>query len=463
MTKKKTVEVKYMPHQGKLLDAILNKGVIQANLRGGVGCGKTSTLALALYMMQRQWPYVPYLIGSNTMMNLVACSKGIGEFLQKVNLIKSSEFELHLSGINPHLTLSIVKDGRRITVNHPLRSLYDPTNLVSFEVGGMLIDEVASCNEEGFMAAFGRVRRPNSPLVKIYAGTPRGPNWFAKFIERELAENRILNLTKIRTKDNIFLPTGFIEDTYGKYEGTPWAAQELSGEIVTMGDVCFPVVNLRDYTPDPKKGWHLGVDFGFNFPAFVCLQEVGSTGSYCIFHTYFPRNITITDALAGLMAGLGQRWGMTTNPFRVAYDPAGRNASDQTYRTAADDLEDFFKERDPMRVPHFHYSFKKVDRSIAGGIQNLNILLSKNKIFVAKHEEKKKPGEHSSIYQCLSMQEYNKIKNIIDQSGYRKDNGLDHGCDALRYVVNFTSLFSVLDIRGRSVAADPRYNAAEVA
>lgn len=449
---KKKVDIYTLPHQRQVLDAVLNKGVRQVNIRGGAGSGKTATLALLLYLAQRQWPNTPFLIASSTWINLIACLTEMGKFWDRLGL--GVRYAIHKGGMNPTLELSIVKNGKWITVFHPLRSLFDDSKLVAFQAGGLIVDEAAGCKESGFMEASTRIRLPNAPLFKIYAGTPRGPNWFAEFIERQEEKGYILNIKGIRTVDNPYLPKDFITDIKRKFDGTPFAAQELDGEIVSLGDMCFPNVELRNFIPDPKQEYCMAVDFGFNRPALLALQRKNKMGDWGIFHSYTPIEMTITDALYGFMNGL-KKYGITKNPMRVAYDPAGRNKSDQTNRSSAMDLEDFFRQRDSNNIPRYDYSFRKMDRSIEYGIQNMRTVLDKGKIFVASHEEKKKPGEHASVYTSLKMCEYKKVGNTVDHTEYRKDNGYDHICDAIRYFIQFSPAFDVLDIRGRTKNVDP--------
>jgi len=450
---RKSADLYYMPHQGKFLDAILNKGIRHVNLRGGVGCGKTATLAMALYLAQRQWPGKPFLICSNTMTNLVACINGMCEFWDKMKL--GVKYELHKGGTDPHLLLSIAKDKKWITVKHPMRSLFEPKGLLSFEVSGLFVDEAASCKEEGFMRASGRVRLDNSPLFQVSAGTPMGNNWFAEYIDRMVADGKILNIDGISTLANPFLPKEFKIDLTKKYEGTPYLEQERDGKVVTLGSTCFPFVNIEDFWPDANHPWEMAVDFGYNRPALIAIQRLPGTGSWCIFHSYTPMEVTITDAAIEFFKQMERLFGMKSNPYHCSYDPAGRNKSDRTSGSAAEDLEAVINNRRQAGKTIFEWSFKKIDRSIEYGIQILDVLLRKGKIFVAEHERYKKPNQHSSVYDCLRMIEYETVGKIINPTAYDKQKGLDHICDALRYFVMFSKFFrDTLDIKGHSVDVD---------
>lgn len=448
--------VAMLPHQHRILDAIISQKYRFANLRGGVGCGKTATLAMILYAAHRKWPGVPFLIGSNTMMNLVACVNGMLEFYEKAGLTQRGALSYHLckTGVDPHLELSIVRDGKRITTKHFLRSLFDVKTLVSFECGGILIDEVMSCKFDGFMAASGRVRLPEAPNFQVTAGTPRGMTEIARKIEEMEEAGMLLNVVKVKTSSNPFTADEFKTDAARKYEGTPFAAQELDGEIISLGELCFPTVHLVDYTPVPTMPYSITVDFGFNYPAIIGLQR-DKNGRWTVFHSCLTTKKTITDALHLFMKGLKEKWGITKNPASVTYDPAGRNKSDQTGRAAADDLEAFFHARDPQNEPHYYYSFRKVDRGIETGIQNMIILFEKGKLVVARHEEKRKPGEYTSVYDALRQCEYRKVGPLIDYSEYVKDHRFDDVVDAIRYHVMFSTGYDILDIRGHTHIVDP--------
>lgn len=142
-------------------------------------------------------------------------------------------------------------DGKRIL----FRSADDPDRLRGPNLGWFYLDEAALMDADVWPIMIGRLRQ--SPGRAWATSTPRGFNWMYEVFANGGQDYAIVRSS---TRDNVFLPSGFVGSLERSYD-TQWLAQEVEGEFLDLGSIdhFLPSMELWDACKDdalPDIGPH---------------------------------------------------------------------------------------------------------------------------------------------------------------------------------------------------------------
>lgn len=110
------------------------------------------------------------------------------------------------------------------------RSGDEPDRLRGTNLSWAFMDEGALCNEDVFLILLARLREP--PAKLWICSTPRGrDHWlFERFIRSESRDYEVIGSS---TRDNPFLPLGFVQRLEAQYTSV-WQQQEIDGLFVEI-------------------------------------------------------------------------------------------------------------------------------------------------------------------------------------------------------------------------------------
>jgi predicted phage terminase large subunit-like protein len=108
----------------------------------------------------------------------------------------------------------------------------NPERLRGPNIGWFMLDEAAMLPEIVWNVMIGRLRR--QPARGWAVTTPRGKNWLYKLFTNK--DNYAI--IKSSTRDNPFLPEGFIDSLMQSYT-SEWQAQEIDGEFLDLANAMF--------------------------------------------------------------------------------------------------------------------------------------------------------------------------------------------------------------------------------
>jgi len=143
------------------------------------------------------------------------------------------------------------------------RSGENPDRLRGPNIGWIWLDEAAYLDREVWNVALGRLRR--KPGKMWITTTPRGSNWvYDTFVRTPLPSSTVITSS---TRDNIFLPPGFVESLFSAYP-THLIDQEIEGKFLLEVPGALWDYNLLDavrlpadaYSPEDFQLIVVGVD-----------------------------------------------------------------------------------------------------------------------------------------------------------------------------------------------------------
>lgn len=108
----------------------------------------------------------------------------------------------------------------------------NPERLRGPNIGWFMLDEAAMLPEIVWNIMIGRLRK--SPGRGWAVTTPRGKNWLYKLFTNK----QNYAIIKSSTRDNPFLPEGFVESLMQSYT-SEWQAQEIDGEFLDVSNAMF--------------------------------------------------------------------------------------------------------------------------------------------------------------------------------------------------------------------------------
>lgn len=258
------MDVALLPAQKRLLQSKAKK----TGMFGGIGTGKTRTLAYQAIDWVVHYPKARYMITANTHTQLLnATIPGVIGVLEELSI----PYEIKKS-----------TSDRMLIINGTKFLLYSLTNyehIRGIEVGGILSDEIAFAKRDAYDVMMGRLRDKKGPLMFRGFSSPNGFNWcYDEWGNIQPGQDR--ELVQAKTSDNIFLPEGYFEDLVEQYGGVenPLARQELFGEFVnlTAGQIYWGFDRDRHVKPTPPlKGamTYIGQDFNVDPMSSVCVQH----------------------------------------------------------------------------------------------------------------------------------------------------------------------------------------------
>jgi phage terminase large subunit len=226
-------------------------------LIGGYGCGKSFGGILKTIVKKLKYPGIPvaYYLPTYGLIKDIAFPR-FAELFDSMGIayeVKAGDHEFHTAY------------GKII-----LRSLSNPERIVGYEVGYSCIDETDMLPQPQMTDAFSkiiarnRIKLPNGDVNQTdIVGTPEGFKFAYDFLVRNTKGNR--SIIKGKTKDNPYLPDGYIETLQEMY--TPQQLEAyLNGEFVnlTTGTVYHRFdrkANHTNRTVQANDVLHIGMDF----------------------------------------------------------------------------------------------------------------------------------------------------------------------------------------------------------
>jgi len=248
----KTV-IDILPHQAEFLQSQST----HTGLIGGYGCGKSFGGILKTVVKKLKYPGIPvaYYLPTYGLIKDIAFPR-FAEIFDKLGIayeLKSGDHEFHTAF------------GRVI-----LRSLSNPERIVGYEVGYSCVDETdilpAAQMTDAFskIIARNRLKLPNGDVNQTdIVGTPEGFKFAYDFLVRNTKGNR--SIIKGKTKDNPYLPEGYVDTLTEMYSEQQLAAY-LNGEFVnlTSGNVYHRFSRTANHSSRTIKSTdvlHIGMDF----------------------------------------------------------------------------------------------------------------------------------------------------------------------------------------------------------
>lgn len=185
------------------------------------------------------------------------------------------------------------------------RSSDNPDRLRGPNLSWAYLDEAALMSERTWQIILGRLRVGN-PKAWVTT-TPAGYNWVWRYWVSERRAN--YSLHRCSTRDNYFLPPGYLDDLRDNYTGE-FARQEIDGEFVAFEGLVYSEVQAGRHIVDPlasPNGYRLvrAVDYGYTNP-FVCLWgAIDGDGRLYIYDEHYRRKTLIRDHAAAIASRPG--------------------------------------------------------------------------------------------------------------------------------------------------------------
>lgn len=184
---------------------------------GGVGSGKTRAGIIEAF---RQPPKSNGMIVAPTYKMLEdATLRTFLELAREAKILVSYKQDKRIAELH---------GGRTIT----FRSGEDPDTLRGPNLGWFMLDEAAMLDEIVWLIMVGRIRE--LPSKGWAVTTPRGKNWLYK----RFTSGSDYDIIKSSTRDNPFLPDGYVETLQDAYS-REWQAQEIDGEFLDPEGAMF--------------------------------------------------------------------------------------------------------------------------------------------------------------------------------------------------------------------------------
>jgi len=225
-------------------------------LVGGFGSGKTKAGILKTIVRKMQMPGID-----------------VAYYMPTYPLIKGVAFPNFAEMLTiANIPYTIHETDKNITTPYGriiCRSMDNPELMVGYEVGYSLVDEADVLPKAKMkkilvqILARNRSHFEGNNNATDFVSTPEGFKFLHDFFVSNASENKFL--IKAKTRDNKFLPSGYIESLEAEY--TPEQLQAyLEGEFVnlTSGTVCSNYdrdTNNSDRMIQENDTLHIGVDF----------------------------------------------------------------------------------------------------------------------------------------------------------------------------------------------------------
>ena len=209
---------------------------------GGVGSGKTR--AGAMEVLRQPAGSLGMIVAPTYPMLRDATMRTFFEVARPV-----------IESFNKTEGLAVLADGKEVL----FRSADNPDSLRGPNLGWFWLDEAALMQEEVWDVMIGRLRL--GPGRAWLTTTPRGFNWVFDSFAR--APRPDYELVRCSTRDNVFLPPGFVEQLESKYSSA-FARQELDGDFLSLSDALVQPGWLRHGMPPSGLRVTMGVDLAIS-------------------------------------------------------------------------------------------------------------------------------------------------------------------------------------------------------
>lgn len=289
-----------------------------------------------------------------------------------------------------------------------LRSGEHPDRLQGSNLAWMGMDEAGQLKDEAFTAAGARVRQ-GLFLQRFIGGTPEGMTGFF-YRETEGSPQPDTEVIRARTRDNPFLPEGYVERNLGHLSEAE-LEQYVEGRFVPAGGRVYRFDRTKHVKALPDMGGELfmGADFNVGKMVWLPARRVGG-------ELHFFGQLVSGDTNTEEMAAKAVQWwderGVSPSQVTVICDATGA-----ARRSSATSTDVVLLRRAGFRVRH-----RSANPPVKDRVASVNVALASNRLFVS-------PGA-SELIAALAGQGYTKLGEP-DKSG-----GLDHAADACGYVVH---------------------------
>ena len=193
-------------------------------LSGGVGSSKTWAGAIKSLKLCGEYPGIVGIVTAPS-----------------YKVLADSTFPAY-ENIFPRSIYSFNKTDFKMTIKNGctilFRSTDDPLLLEGITAGFFHMDEGAKSPRRGFEIMRDRLRQPDMPCIGYVTTTPLGLNWL--YTEFLVQQRDNYKLYYISTRDNPFLPKGYLESIIEGYKGQDeLALQQIEGRFVVLSGKCF--------------------------------------------------------------------------------------------------------------------------------------------------------------------------------------------------------------------------------
>jgi len=395
-----TPEIQILKHQADFIQS----DAVHTALIAGYGSGKSDGAVIKTITQKLKYPGVncAYYLPTYPLIEDVAIPK----------------FETWLANFG--VMFDVNKQYKNIITPYGkiiLRSMDRPERIIGYEVGYSLIDEADILPSDKMKDVFSKIiarnrtRLPNGDKnITDVVGTPEGFRWMYEYFVKNAKPNR--RIIKARTKDNPFLPDGYIETLEESYSNEQLEAY-LNGEFVnlTTGTVYYKFDRQRNSTNE-SAGKHdilfVGIDFNIgNMSAVIHIVKNSPIAVDEITKAYD------TEQLCTI---LKEKY--PTNRIICYPDASGRQRSTNATRT---DIE-------ILRSAGFTVKAKASNPLVNDRIKNMNRMFSNGR------------GESNYFVNTIKCPDYSEAleRMAYDKNGSPdKQSGFDHITDAAGYFIYY--------------------------
>jgi len=179
------------------------------------------------------------------------------------------------------------------------RSADNPERLRGLTIAWFGIDEAAYLDAKTFQILQARLRQRGYRHLGWITTSPKGKNWIYEYwVERDGPDYELIRCS---SRENPYLPEGFIEDLEASYSGI-FARQEIEGEFVGAEGRVYREfdrsIHVRPIPADKRfKEVLAGVDWGFTNPAVILAIGVDSDNRLWILDEFYRRRVLLEQLI----------------------------------------------------------------------------------------------------------------------------------------------------------------------
>jgi PBSX family phage terminase large subunit len=188
------------------------------------------------------------------------------------------------------------------------RSADKPSRIRGVELDWAMLDEAALMKEMIWRIVKGRLSRKGA--CAWLTTTPAGFNWIWHDFTVAPTEKHLM--VRARTKDNVNLPSEYVDDIIAAYSGE-FSAQELDGEFVAFEGLVYSEFRTSDHTYAARQlpeSWdrYVVIDYGFVNPFAALWIAVDGDGRMWVYRELYRSGVIITEnASAVKQMSVGER------------------------------------------------------------------------------------------------------------------------------------------------------------
>ena len=380
-------------------------------LVGGWGTGKTTSVCLEMLLKDISIPNNYILFGRKDLQELKSTTlKELEDMTPKEMVISHNRTERIITYVNGTELFYTNLDESREAFN----------KIASLNLGAAVIDQGEELTEKVFTAIRGRLRRKQTifgakEFRRCFYGAynPEGHNYQYKLcIQEPIANMEHFEATSL---ENVYLPQDYLDEllllpdkikkryvycSYDDFEGLVY--NEFTEKLNVM----------NYYEPQKTDSHYIIFDYGFRNPACILFAAVNYDGEAIIYKENYGSGKRISDLAADIK----------THPF---FNQAYKLADPSIWNVQRDGMS----VGDDFNINHQIY-FNKADNSVSQGIDKVNTLLKKKRLYICKSCE--------NTLREIGNYKWKELKPGQQRNEYeepiKKD---DHAMDSIRYFVNY--------------------------